>query len=75
MQAEDESGLTDDALVIATTQAIGLPERKVGIAVGYPVEYPDEIDERIEGNREATREAEPAWKAQQALLRGDFRAS
>ena len=72
---EQESGLTDDALVTATAEAIGLSERKVGIAVGYYAEYRDEIDERIEGNRQATREAETAWKAQQALLRGDFRAS
>lgn len=72
---EQESGLTDDALVTATAEAIGLPERKVSIAVGYYAEYRDEIDERIEGNRQATREAETAWKAQQALLRGDFRTS
>jgi hypothetical protein len=73
--SEHESGLTDDALVTATAEATGLPERKVRIAVGYYAEYRDEIDERIEGNRQATREAETAWKAQQALLRGDFRAS
>ena len=72
---EHESGLADDALVTATGEAIGLPESKVRIAVGYYADYRDEIDERIEGNLQATREAETAWKAQQALLRGDFRAS
>ena len=45
------------------------------IAVGYYADHRDEIDERIDGNRQATRDAETAWKAQQALLRGDFRAS
>ena len=72
---EHESGLTDDALITATAEAIGLPDRKVRIAIGYYADYRDEIDERIEGNRQATREGENAAKAQQALLRGDFRAS
>ena len=43
VQAEDRVWLPPPAPPIATAQAIGLPERKVGIAVGYPVEYPDEM--------------------------------
>ena len=72
---EHESGLTDDALIAAIAEAIGLPERKVRVAVTYYAHYRDEIDERVEGNRQATDEAETAWEAQQALLHGDFHAS
>jgi Arc/MetJ family transcription regulator len=72
---EHDSGLADDALVTATAEAIGLPDRRVRTAVGYYAAYRDEIDERIEGNRQATREAEAAWQAEQSLLRGDPRAS
>ena len=55
---EQDSGLTDDAMVSAAAEAIGSSERKVRIAIGYNADYRDEIDERIEGNRLATCEVE-----------------
>jgi hypothetical protein len=72
---EHDPELADAALVSATAEAIGLAERKVRIAVRYYVAYPDEIDERVDANRQATREAEAAWQTEQALLRGNPRAS
>jgi hypothetical protein len=72
---EHDPELADAALVSATAEAIGLAERKVRIAVRYYVAYPDEIDERVDTNRQATREAEAAWQTEQALLRGNPRAS
>ena len=72
---EHDPELTGAALVSATAEAIGLPERKVRIAVRYYSAYPDEIDERVEANRQAALEAEAAWQAEQSLLRGNPRAS
>lgn len=72
---EVEPGLADDALVAATAEATGLPERKVRTAVRYYTAYREDIDDRIAANREATREAEAAWRAEQDLLCGNDRAS
>ena len=72
---EHDPALAEDALIRATAEATGLAERKVRVAVAYYTDYRDEVDERITGNRQATDEAEAAWNAQQALLRGDVRAS
>jgi hypothetical protein len=72
---EHDPELAGAALVSATAEAIGLPERKVRIAVRYYSAYPDEIDERVEANRQAALEAEAAWQAEQSLLRGNPRAS
>ncbi|MGQ0716421.1 MAG: hypothetical protein ACT4NP_03735 [Pseudonocardiales bacterium] len=72
---EAEPGLADDALVAATAEAMGLPERKVRIAVRYYAAYRQDIDDRIMANREAAQEAEAAWHTEQDLLRGNDRAS
>ncbi len=72
---EAEPGLADDALVAATAEATGLPERKVRTAVRYYAAYREDIDDRIAANREATREAAAAWRAEQDLLCGNDRAS
>lgn len=53
-----EPGLADDALVAATAETTGLPERKVRTAVRYYTWYREDIDERIAANRAAAREAE-----------------
>lgn len=54
---EAEPGLADDALVAATAEATGLPERRVRTAVRYYTSYREDIDERIAANRAAAREA------------------
>ena len=72
---EAEPGLADEALVTATAEAMGLPARKVKVAVRYYTAYRSEIDDRITANREASAEAEAAWHAEQDLLRGNDRAS
>jgi hypothetical protein len=72
---EHDPEVAEAALVSAAAEAIGLPERKVRIAVRYYAAYPAEIDERIEANRQAVIEAEAAWLTEQALLRGNPRAS
>lgn len=66
---EAEPGLVDDALVAATAETTGLPERKVRTAVRYYTWYREDIDERIAANRAAAREAE------QDPLRGNDRTS
>lgn len=72
---EAQPGLAEDALVAATAEAIGLPARKVKVAVRYYTAYRAEIDERIAANQEAAEQAEAAWQAEQDLLRGNHRAS
>jgi hypothetical protein len=72
---EADSDLVDDALALATAEAMGLSERKVRVAVRYYVAYRSEVDERIAANREAAVEAEAAWQAEQEMLRGGGRAS
>lgn len=72
---EAEPGLADDALIAATAEAMGLPERKIRIAVRYYAAYRDDVDDRIASNREAAQEAEAAWHSAQDLLRGSDRAS
>lgn len=67
---EEQSELADKALVEATAAAIGVPVRKVRIAVRYYAAYPDEVNHRIAANREEAQEAEAAWQAEQELLRG-----
>jgi len=64
-----------DALINATGEALGLPGRKVRVAVRYYTAYPDEVNDRIAANREAADAAEAAWLAEQDLLRGRGRAS
>ncbi len=75
MVRETQPGLADDALVVATAEAMGLSERKVRVAVRYYAAYPADIDERIAANREAAAAAEAAWQAEQELLRGNDHAS
>jgi hypothetical protein len=70
-----EPELADDALAQATAEALGLPVRKVRVAVRYYGAYRAEVDDRIAANREAAAEAESAWWAEQDLLRGGGRAS
>jgi hypothetical protein len=72
---DDEPALADDALVTATAQAVGLPERKVRTAVRYYAAYRDEIDERLAAHRDAVDEAEAAWRAERDLLSGPDRTS
>lgn len=72
---EAEPGPADDALVAATAEATGLPERKVRTAVRYYTAYRENIDDRIAANRAAAQEAEVAWHAEQDLLPGNDRAS
>jgi dsDNA-specific endonuclease/ATPase MutS2 len=72
---EADSDLVDDALALATAEAMGLSERKVRVAVRYYAAYRSEVDERIAANREAAVEAEAAWQAEQEMLRGGGRAS
>jgi hypothetical protein len=72
---EAEAGLADDALVAATAEALGLPVRKIRVAVRYYAAYRAEVDERIAANRDAATEAEAAWQAEQDLLGGRGRAS
>ncbi|MBV9139319.1 MAG: hypothetical protein JO115_00065 [Pseudonocardiales bacterium] len=72
---EAEPGLADDALVVATAEATGLPARKVMVAVRYYTAYRAEIDQRIAANRDAAADAEAAWQAEHDLLRGTDRAS
>ncbi|HEX2301064.1 MAG TPA: hypothetical protein VHH34_21575 [Pseudonocardiaceae bacterium] len=70
-----EPELADEALAQATAEAMGLPERKVRVAVRYYAAYRAEVDDRIAANREAATDAEAAWQAEQNLLRGGGRAS
>ncbi|MGH3898353.1 MAG: hypothetical protein ACRDTA_08875 [Pseudonocardiaceae bacterium] len=72
---EAQPGLADDALIAATAEATGLPERKVRTAVRYYSAYRKDIDDRISANHEAAQQAEAAWRAEQDLLRGNDRAS
>jgi hypothetical protein len=67
--------LSEDALVDATAQALGLAQRAVRVAVRYYAAYRDEIDEWIAANREAADEAEASWLAERELLRARGRAS
>ena len=67
---EGEDGLAGDALAEATAAAIGIPVRRVRIAIGYYGAYPEEVNDRVAANREAAQEAEAAWRAEQELLRG-----
>lgn len=72
---ETEHDVAGDALAQATAEAMGLPVRKVRVAVRYYAAYRAEVDERIAANREAATEAEAAWRAEQDVLRGGGRAS
>lgn len=67
---DSDDSLADDALVSATAESIGLPERLVRTAVRYYAAYPGEVDERIAANRQAADEAEAAWRAERDLLSG-----
>ena len=72
---DDDPGLADEALVDATSEAMGLPEFQVRIAVRFYAAYRSEIDEWITANREAATQGEARWLAEQELLRGRNRAS
>ena len=72
---EAEPDLADDALAEATAEALGLPMRKVRVAVRYYGAYRAEVDGRIAANREVAEQAEAAWRAEQDLLRGRGHAS
>jgi dsDNA-specific endonuclease/ATPase MutS2 len=71
----NEPGLTEDALVAATAEAMGLPAHKVHAAVRYYAAYSAEVNERIRANREAAAEAEAAARARHDVLRGEHLAS
>jgi hypothetical protein len=70
---DDDPNLAEDALVTATSEAIGLPEFHVRTAVRYYAAYRSEIDEWITANREAAAQGEARWLAEQKVLRGRTR--
>lgn len=67
--------LADDALIVATAEATGVPARKVRIAVRYYAAYPNEIDQRVVAHRQAVDQAEATWHTERELLRGKGHAS
>lgn len=65
---EDDPSLTDDALVAATGEAMGLAAFQVRTAVRYYAAYRSEIDDWIGANREAAEQGEAQWLAERELL-------
>lgn len=63
MTHDDEPELTEDTLVEAIAQTLGLAQRTVWVAVRYYAAYRDEIDERMAGNCAAADDAEATWLA------------
>lgn len=57
-----------DDLVAAVAEALGVPDRRVRVAVGYYAAHPTEVDERIRTNEEVADEAEARWRSEQQVL-------
>jgi hypothetical protein len=63
-----EPDLDVQAVVELAAETMGLPQRKVRVALDYWAAYPDEIDQQIHDADGAERAAEERWQREQRLL-------
>ena len=63
-----EPDLDAEAVVDLAVGTMGLPHRKVRVALDYWAAYPDEIDQQVRDAEEAERAAEELWQRERRLL-------
>jgi hypothetical protein len=63
-----EPDLDAEAVVGLVAETMGLPHRKVRVALDYWAAYPDEIEQQIRDAEEAERAAEERWQRERRLL-------
>jgi hypothetical protein len=63
-----EPGLDVQAVVELAAGTMGLPHRKVRVALDYWAAYPDEIGQQIRDADDAERAAEERWQRERRLL-------
>jgi hypothetical protein len=65
---EAEPDLEAEAVVQLAGETMGLPTRKIRVALDYWAAYPSEIDQQIHDADEADRVAEELWRRERGLL-------
>jgi hypothetical protein len=63
-----EPDLDAEAVVELSAESMGLPHRKVRVALDYWAAYPDEIEQQIRDAEAAERAAEELWQRERRLL-------
>jgi hypothetical protein len=63
-----EPDLEVQAVVELAAETMGLPQRRIRVALDYWAAYPDEIERQIRDAEEAERAAEELWQRERRLL-------
>jgi hypothetical protein len=63
-----EPDLDAEAVVELAAETMGLPDRKVRVALDYWAAYHDEIEQQVRDAEEAERAAEELWQRERRLL-------
>jgi hypothetical protein len=63
-----EPDLDPAAVVALAAETMGLPQRRVRVALDYWAAYPDEVEQQLRDADEAERAAEELWQRERRLL-------